>query len=99
MHVADARGPEKMIHDGYGCSTIGRMEDLRLVRPDLVAIHAVYVEAKEIDLLPERKVKVSHNPTANMFLGDGAARIAYMKSAGMCVGLGTDRRIKRTILS
>jgi 5-methylthioadenosine/S-adenosylhomocysteine deaminase len=99
MHVADARGPEKMIHDNYGCSTIGRMEDLRLVRPDLVAIHAVYVEEREVDLLAERKVKVSHNPTANMFLGDGAARIAYMKSAGMCVGLGTDSGLDNNTLS
>ena len=99
MHVADARGPEKMIHDKYGCSTIRRMKDLGLVRPDLVAIHAVYVDEKEVDLLAERKVKVSHNPTANMFLGDGAARIAYMKRAGMCVGLGTDSGLDNNTLS
>jgi 5-methylthioadenosine/S-adenosylhomocysteine deaminase len=99
MHVADARGPEKMIHDMHGCSTIGRMKHLGLVRPDLVAIHAVYVEEREVDLLAERKVKVSHNPTANMFLGDGVARIAYMKKAGMCVGLGTDGGLDNNTLS
>jgi 5-methylthioadenosine/S-adenosylhomocysteine deaminase len=99
MHVADARGPEKMIHDRHGCSTIGRMKHLGLVRPDLVAIHAVYVEEKEVELLAERNVKVSHNPTANMFLGDSAARIAYMKKVGMCVGLGTDGGLDNNTLS
>jgi 5-methylthioadenosine/S-adenosylhomocysteine deaminase len=99
MHVADARGPEKLIHEKYGCSTIGRMKDLGLVRPDLVAIHAVYVDEREVDLLAEGKVKVSHNPTANMFLGDGTARIAYMKRAGMCVGLGTDSGLDNNTLS
>jgi 5-methylthioadenosine/S-adenosylhomocysteine deaminase len=99
MHVADARGPEKMIHDRHDCSTIGRMKHLGLVRPDLVAIHAVYVEEKEVELLAERKVKVSHNPTANMFLGDSAARIAYMKKVGMCVGLGTDGGLDNNTLS
>jgi 5-methylthioadenosine/S-adenosylhomocysteine deaminase len=99
MHVADARGPEKMIHDKYGSSTIGRMRQLELVRPDLVAIHAVYVDEKEVDLLAERKVKVSHNPTANMFLGDSTARIADMKKAGICVGLGTDGGLDNNTLS
>jgi 5-methylthioadenosine/S-adenosylhomocysteine deaminase len=99
MHVADARGPEKMIHDQHGRSTIGRMQDLGLVRPDLVAIHAVYVDEKEVDLIAEAQVKVSHNPTANMFLGDGAARIASMKQAGMCVGLGTDGGLDNNTLS
>jgi 5-methylthioadenosine/S-adenosylhomocysteine deaminase len=99
MHVADARGPEKMIRDKYGCSTIGRMKDLGLVRPDLVAVHTVYADEKELDLLAERKVRVSHNPTANMFLGDGVARITYMKKAGMCVGLGTDGGLDNNTLS
>jgi 5-methylthioadenosine/S-adenosylhomocysteine deaminase len=99
MHVADARGPERMIHEAYGCSTIGRMKELGLVRPDLVAVHAVYVDEKEIDLLAEREVKVSHNPSANMFLGDSAARVLYMAQTGMCVGLGTDGGLDNNTLS
>jgi 5-methylthioadenosine/S-adenosylhomocysteine deaminase len=99
MHVADARGPEKMIHDTYGCSTVGRMQQLGFVRPDLVAVHAVYVEEKEIDFLAEQQVKVSHNPSANMFLGDSPARISYMVHGGMCVGLGTDGGLDNNTLS
>jgi len=99
MHVADARGPEKMIQETYGRSTIGRMTDLGLVRPDLVAVHAVYVAEQELDLLAERKVRISHNPSANMFLGDSAARVTYMRQAGICVGLGTDGGLDNNTLS
>jgi 5-methylthioadenosine/S-adenosylhomocysteine deaminase len=99
MHVADARGPEEAIRKQYGRSTIGRMEDLGVVRPDLVAIHAVYVDDAEIDLLAARRVRVSHNPAANMFLGDRAARITRMRRAGICVGLGTDGGLDNNTLS
>jgi 5-methylthioadenosine/S-adenosylhomocysteine deaminase len=99
MHVADARGPEEAIRKQHGRSTIGRMEDLGVVRGDLVAIHAVYVDEGEIDLLAAHKVKVSHNPAANMFLGDRAAPIARMRRAGMCVGLGTDGGLDNNTLS
>ncbi|MCL4799029.1 MAG: amidohydrolase family protein [Burkholderiales bacterium] len=99
MHVADARGPEEAIKRQHGRTTVGRMADLGVVRGDLVAIHAVYVDEKELDLLAERQVRVSHNPAANMFLGDRAARVARMRRIGMCVGLGTDGGLDNNTLS
>ncbi len=99
MHVADARGPEEAIKQQHGRSTVGRMADLGVVRPDLVAIHAVYVDDRELELFAERDVKVSHNPAANMFLGDRAARVARMRRLGICVGLGTDGGLDNNTLS
>jgi len=99
MHVADARGPEDIIRQRFGRSTIGRMADLGLLRRDLVAVHAVYVDETEIALLADRGVKVSHNPSANMFLGDCFARVAAMRRAGVCVGLGTDGGLDNNTLS
>lgn len=99
MHVADARGPEEIIRQKYGQSTIGRMESLGLVRKDLVAIHAIHVDQKEIELMAEREVKISHNPSAMMFLGEPPARVTHMRRAGMCVGLGTDGGLDNNTLS
>jgi 5-methylthioadenosine/S-adenosylhomocysteine deaminase len=42
---------------------------------------------------------VSHNPAANMFLGDRAARISRMRRAGVCVGLGTAGGLDNNTLS
>lgn len=99
MHVADARGPEEVIRQEHGQSTIGRMETLGVVRNDLVAIHAIHVDETEIDLLAERGVKVSHNPSAMMFLGEPPARVTRMRKAGLCVGLGTDSGLDNNTLS
>jgi 5-methylthioadenosine/S-adenosylhomocysteine deaminase len=99
MHVADARGPEEAIKRQYARTTVGRMADLDVVRADLVAVHAVYVDEKELELLAERQVKISHNPAANMFLGDRAARVTHMRRIGLCVGLGTDGGLDNNTLS
>jgi 5-methylthioadenosine/S-adenosylhomocysteine deaminase len=99
MHVADARGPEAIMHQQYGCGTIARMRDLEFIRPDLIAVHAVYVGENEVELLAHHHVKISHNPAANMFLGDSAARVTHMRNAGMCVGLGTDGGLDNNTLS
>lgn len=99
MHVADAAGAERTIRDRFGRSTVGRMAELELLTESLVAVHAVYVDETEVELLGERRVKVSHNPSANMFLGDKAARILAMRSVGICVGLGTDGGLDNNSLS
>jgi 5-methylthioadenosine/S-adenosylhomocysteine deaminase len=99
MHVADAARAERTIHERLGRSTVGRMAELELLTDSLVAVHAVYADEAEVKLLGERQVKVSHNPSANMFLGDKAARIIAMRSAGVCVGLGTDGGLDNNSLS
>ena len=99
MHVADARGPEQVIRQKHGQSTLGRMETLGIVRNDLVAIHAIHVDDEEIELMAAREVKVSHNPSAMMFLGEPPAKVTRMRKAGMCVGLGTDSGLDNNTLS
>ena len=73
MHVADSAGSEKRVHAACGCSTISRMKELSLLDGKLVAVHAVYVSDAEAELLGRNNVMISHNPAANMFLGDKAA--------------------------
>jgi 5-methylthioadenosine/S-adenosylhomocysteine deaminase len=99
MHVADAAGAERSIRERFGRSTVSRMAELGLLTDSLVAVHAVYADETEVKLLGERRVKVSHNPSANMFLGDKAARILAMRRVGICVGLGTDGGLDNNSLS
>ena len=65
----------------------------------MVAIHAIYLEDGEIEALAEHGVRVSHNPSANMFLGDRAAKVHAMTKAGVCVALGTDGGLDNNSLS
>lgn len=99
LHVAEARGAEEIIRERHGTSTVGRMAELDLLHDDLVAVHVVYVDDREIALMADRGVKVSHNPSANMFLGDGVAKVVAMRRAGIRLGLGTDSGLDNNTLS
>ncbi len=99
VHMADARGAEEMIRARYQRSTVRRMAELNLLGPELVAVHAIHVDEAEVARLAEAGVKVSHNPSANMFLGEPAAPVLAMRRAGICVGLGTDSALDHNTLS
>lgn len=52
--------------------------------------HAVWVSDEDIDLLAARGAVAAHNPSSNLKLGSGVARVAEMRQKGLRVTLGTD---------
>lgn len=58
-------------------------------RPCLVA-HAVHLNDEEIEILREHQVHVSHNPSSNLKLASGIARVPDLLEAGVNVAIGTD---------
>ena len=99
MHVADSAGSEKRVHAACGCTTIARMNELSLLDESLVAVHAVYVSDEEAAMLGRNQVRISHNPAANMFLGDKAAPVRPLRRNGAIIGLGTDSGLDNNSLS
>jgi 5-methylthioadenosine/S-adenosylhomocysteine deaminase len=99
MHIADSAGSENKVRAACGCSTIARMDRLALLDESLVAVHAVYIDDNEADLLARKNVKVSHNPAANMFLGDKACPVRRLRRQGAILGLGTDSGLDNNSLS
>jgi 5-methylthioadenosine/S-adenosylhomocysteine deaminase len=74
----------------YGMRPLARLEQLGVLNPDLVAVHAVHCDARDIDRLVKYDVNVAHCPHSNLKLGSGIAPIAAMLAAGVRVGIGTD---------
>lgn len=74
----------------HGMSDTQMLADLGFLGPDVLAVHCVKCETADIHLLHEHKVKVSHNPCSNLYLGSGIARIPEMLAAGLTVSLGSD---------
>ena len=48
------------------------------------------IDQNILNVLKECKVKISHNPASNCYLGEGIAPITEMIKQGLTVGLGTD---------
>lgn len=74
----------------HGLRPVERLHRLGLLGPNLIAVHAIHMNAGEIEQLARHGCNVAHCPTSNLKLASGIAPIAEMLAAGLCVGLGTD---------
>jgi 5-methylthioadenosine/S-adenosylhomocysteine deaminase len=75
-------------HDGR--RPLARLQELGLVGPNLLAVHAVHLRDDEIDVLARHGCHVAHCPSSNLKLASGMAPVAKMLARGVNVGLGTD---------
>jgi 5-methylthioadenosine/S-adenosylhomocysteine deaminase len=67
------------------------LDQLGVLIRDLVAAHACWLDAGEIDLMAKAGAKIAHCPVSNMKLSTGQAMpYAALRDAGVVMGLGTD---------
>lgn len=90
LHLAEAEYERDMISRRFGLTPVRFLAENGLLDPRLVAIHAVWLDDEELDLLAAAGVGVVHCPGANAFLGDGIARVVDMMDRGIRVALGPD---------
>ena len=90
IHVAEGSYERDMIRDRYGMSPMRWLASLGLSMERMTAIHCVWVNDDDIQLMAERDTRLVYNPASNMFLGDGVTRIVDMEQAGIRIGLGSD---------
>jgi len=56
----------------------------------VIAAHCVHLSERDMDIIKNKGVNVIHNPTSNLKLGSGIAKINEMLDLGINVALGTD---------
>lgn len=74
----------------YGIRPIQRLRTLGLLGPQFIAVHAVHLEAAEIDQLSLTGCHITFCPTSNLKLGSGIPAINDVHQRGINFGLGTD---------
>jgi 5-methylthioadenosine/S-adenosylhomocysteine deaminase len=74
----------------FGMRPIERLDRLGLIGPDTIAVHAVHLDAHDIDTLARRGAHVAHCPSSNLKLASGFAPISRLAAVGVNIGLGTD---------
>ncbi len=90
IHLSENEAEVNTCRERYNCSPVEHLEQLELLTPETLAAHCVMLDDKEIALLAERGVKVSHCQESNMKLASGTAPVVKMLEAGIKVGIGTD---------
>ncbi|ADV65245.1 amidohydrolase family protein [Desulfurococcus mucosus] len=90
MHLAEVREDVEYTSKVFGKKPVEFAHWVGLTGPNTVLVHVVWVSDEEIRILGETGTTVSHNPSSNMKLASGAARIAEMLSHRVNVALGTD---------
>ncbi|KAK8135404.1 hypothetical protein PG984_003344 [Apiospora sp. TS-2023a] len=91
MHCAEAPRDLPIFRDVYGKTPMQFCEEAGLAGPKTVLAHMCHLDM-DIDLaiLRESRTTVAHNPTSNLKLASGIAKVPQMLEAGVNVALGTD---------
>ncbi|OKY79175.1 MAG: Cytosine deaminase related metal-dependent hydrolase [Candidatus Methanohalarchaeum thermophilum] len=90
IHLSETEEEFEEIHSKHGMTPVQYLDEIGLLSPDLLAAHSVHLANKDLGLLHQNQVKVSHNPSSNMKLASGAAPVQDMIDYGLTVSLGTD---------
>lgn len=74
----------------YGATITAHLDKLGALGPDFTGAHGVWVDTDDMRRLADKGAHIAHNPSSNMRLGNGIARVREMRDLGVNVGIGTD---------
>ncbi len=89
-HMSETRGVVEYSRQKYGNTETRLLREMKFLKPNRLAVHSVWLEEEEIDLIAQNQVKISHCPVSNMYLSDGVARVPQLARKGVTISLGTD---------
>ncbi|HEY1266070.1 MAG TPA: amidohydrolase [Candidatus Binatia bacterium] len=98
-HLAETRRHAEIGRQLYGKPIVNHLEEIGFLGPDVSMAHSIWLEDEELDILERHDVKIVHNPSSNMKLGSGVARVKKMLARGLTVGLGADSVNAATVYS
>lgn len=90
IHIAEHEADEEDSLNKSGVRVVNRLRSRCILGPRTIAAHGVHIDRRELDLLAETGVFVTHQPRSNMNNGVGVAHIDAMLAAGIPVCLGND---------
>lgn len=98
-HVAETEFEISQIKDRYGKTPVEHLDAIGLLSERFIAAHCVWLTDKDIEILAERKVGVSHCIESNLKLASGIAPVPKLLNAGVKVAFGTDGAASNNDLS
>jgi len=90
IHVAEHEADQYDSLAKSGLRVVDRLHRRGILGPNTIVVHAIHVDAREVNLLADSGTWVTHQPRSNMNNGVGVAEIESLIRAGVPVCLGTD---------
>ncbi len=90
MHFLETPYQRTWADRRYPQGVVRFLDDVGLLSPRLSLAHCTHVRPDEMALLAERGVTVVSNPSSNLVLKSGVARVPALRAAGVRVALGLD---------
>ena len=98
-HLAETEFEVAQCKERYNRTPVEHLDAIGFLSDKVSAAHCVWLTDKEIEILAERKVGVSHCMESNLKLASGFAPVPKLLNAGVKVGLGTDGAASNNDLS
>lgn len=89
-HLCETAGEVQTVLRDHGRTPVAHLEALGVLEALDTAVHAVWLEPGDPELLAARGVAVAACPESNLKLASGHADLPELLRAGVTVGLGTD---------
>ncbi|CAM4172856.1 amidohydrolase [Paenibacillus alkaliterrae] len=90
IHVAEEMFEVEETLRDYGLRPIQYLDSLGVLDERMIAIHLVWLDDSEVELIGSRSGSLAYCPSSNMFLADGVTRIPDLMKSGVRISLGTD---------
>ena len=90
IHLSETKWEVEEIKSMYAMMPVEYLDSLGFLDEKVLAVHCVWVTDREMEVLAERKVGVSHCIESNLKLASGIAPVVEMLKAGIKVAFGTD---------
>jgi 5-methylthioadenosine/S-adenosylhomocysteine deaminase len=90
LHILETKVQRVLGETKYGKSLVRCVHDLGLLDERMMVIHAIWIDAADIELLAASGCTVAHNPVCNLRLGSGVMPWNALRAAGVPIALGSD---------
>jgi 5-methylthioadenosine/S-adenosylhomocysteine deaminase len=90
IHLLETRLQRVLGDLKYGKSLVRYVSDLGVLDEHVLAIHAIWIDERDAELLAKSGCTVAHNPVCNLRLGSGVMPLQLLRDAGVPICLGSD---------
>lgn len=90
IHLLETTTEVESSRRDYGMTSVEICKKTGVLDVPVLAAHCVHLTDSDLEIMKEMGCSIAHNPTSNLKLGSGIARVPKMIEMGINVCLGTD---------